>query len=185
MLRLNSTVRTYGYALSVTRDSTIAAPPQEFSLSHPEAAEEATLFRCGRSWSSANIWRDRAGFIEFPVSSPQFALLRALQPREREPRNPRVYGQGRSGASIPQRRMRRVGRRYDSPAQSLVSKAMDRLLRRRIVPPAHPSHRKAKSERWVHVIGDSAAKAARHDWTLPLSPAHRSETRTLLRLFLR
>src|SRR5271157_4014229 len=162
MLRLNSTVRTYGYALSVTRDSTIAAPPQEFSLSHPEAAEEATLFRCGRSWSSANIWRDRAGFIEFPVSSPQFALLRALPPREREPRNPRVYCQGRSGASIPQRRMRRVGRRYDSPEQSLASKATDRLLLRLSVPSAHASHRKAKSARRAREGGYSAATAARH-----------------------
>src|SRR5271157_690111 len=185
MLRLNSTVRTYGYALSVTRDSTIAAPPQEFSLSHPEAAEEATLFRCGRSWSSANIWRDRAGFIEFPVSSPQFALLRALQPREREPRSPRVYRQSRSGASIPQRTMRPVGRRYDSPAQSPASKAMDRPLLLPIAPQVHPSHRTAKSARRVRVGGYTAATAARHVWTLQPSRARRSETLTSLRLFLR
>src|SRR5271157_1428277 len=178
MLRLNSTVRTYGYALSVTRDSTIAAPPQEFSLSHSEAAEEARLFRCGRSWSSANIWRDRAGFIEFPVSSPQFALLRAQQAREREPRNPRVYRQGRSGASIPQRKRRHVDVRSDPPARSCGSREMDRLLPRLTVPAGHPSHRKAKSERWAREGGYSAATAARHGWTLPLSPAHRSETQT-------
>ena len=49
------------------------SPAHEKNLGryHPEAAEKLRLFRCGRSWSSANSWRDRAGFIEFLVSSRQ------------------------------------------------------------------------------------------------------------------